>query len=173
MKKIFGIVLLCGFFACQSTTFDSNIELTEFTKELVSMYVNDEQNIDAINRNDEIIIVSFTDDTCYRLALFANNPQDYDYCREDYIGQTMYLGHAVKIFGDENTSFFRLIRRIMKREPCSYNNDWEYDPYVWYICLYKDGSLCTRETYKVAPEEDISEIQSLVEKYFSVLESNK
>ena len=173
MKKIFGIVLLCVFFACQSTTFDSNIELTEFTKELVSMYVNDEQNIDAINRNDEIIIVSFTDDTCYRLALFANNPQDYDYCREDYIGQTMYLGHAVKIFGDENTSFFRLIRRTRKQEPCSYNHDCFYDPDVWNICLYKDGSLCTRETYKVAPEEDISEIQSLVEKYFSVLESNK
>lgn len=173
MKKIFGIVLLCGFFACQSTEVDSNIELTEFTKELVSMYVNAEQNIDAINRNDEIIIVSFTDDTCYRLALFANNPQDYDYCREDYIGQTTYLGYAVRVFGYENPSFFRLIRKIRKPELCSYNYDWEYDPDVWYICLYKDGSLCTRETYKVAPEEDISEIQSLVEKYFSVLESNK
>lgn len=173
MKKIFGIVLLCGFFACQSTEVDSNIELTEFTKELVSMYVNAEQNIDAINRNDEIIIVSITDDTCYRLALFANNPQDYDYCREDYIGQTTYLGYAVRVFGYENPSFFRLIRKIRKPELCSYNYDWEYDPDVWYICLYKDGSLCTQETEKVAPDEDISEIQSLVEKYFSVLESNK
>lgn len=166
MRKILEIVLLCVLFACQSTTFDSNIELTEFTKELVSMYVNDEQNIDAINRNDEIIIVSFTDDTCYRLALFANNPQDYDYCREDYIGQTMYLGYAVRVFGDENTSFFRLIRRTRKQEPCSYNHDCFYDPDVWNICLYKDGSLCTRETEKVAPDEDISEIQTLVEKHF-------
>ena len=166
MKKIFGIVLLCGFFACQSTEVDSNIELTEFTKELVSMYVNAEQNIDAINRNDEIIIVSITDDTCYRLALFANNPQDYDYCREDYIGQTTYLGYAVRVFGYENPSFFRLIRKIRKPELCSYNYDWEYDPDVWYICLYKDGSLCTQETEKVAPDEDISEIQTLVEKHF-------
>lgn len=171
MKKIFGIVLLCGIFACQSTEVDSNIELTEFTKELVSMYVNAEQNIDAINRNDEIIIVSITDDTCYRLALFANNPQDYDYCREDYIGQTTYLGYAVRVFGYENPSFFRLIRKIRKPELCSYNYDWEYDPDVWYICLYKDGSLCTQETEKVAPDEGISDIQSLVEKHFGASRS--
>lgn len=168
MKKILGIVIVSVFFACQSPEVNSNIELTEFTKELVSMYVNDEQNIGAQNRNDEIIITSYTDDTGYYLSVFANNPLGYYYCTEDYIGKTMYLGHVIRVFGDENPLFFLLIRKIRKQEPCSCNNDVEYDPNVWHICLYKDGSLCTRETCKVAPDEDISDIQSLVEKHFRV-----
>lgn len=99
---------------------------------------------------------------------FANNPQDFDYCRDDYIGQTIYIGHNIRVFGEENPSFFRMIRKLRKQEPCSYVQECFYDPDVWYICLYKDGSLCTQETSKVDPDEDISEIQSLVEKHFRV-----
>lgn len=88
--------------ACRSSERNDNLEMTEFTKELVCSYMNEEQSVGAKNEADEIIIESSTDDSCYNLSIFANNPKEYTYCRDDYLGQTIFMGHTVKAFGNEN-----------------------------------------------------------------------
>jgi len=153
--------------ACQSPVRNDNLEMTDFTKELVYSYLYDEQNVNAKKRGDEIIILSFTDDSCYYLSIFANNPKEYTYCRDDYLGQTVFMNHTVKAFGDKNNLFFYLNKKIKWKKRC-YPSYEEYDPIIWYICLYKDTSLCTQKTYKCSPDEDISIIQSLVDKFFGI-----
>lgn len=167
MRYIFGIVLLFCMVACRPSAKDDNLEMTEFTKEIVCSYLNDEQNVSANKNADEIIILSTTDDSCYYLSIFANNPKEYTYCRDDYLGQTEFMNHSVKAFGKVNILFFSLNKKIKRKKRCDPSYD-EYDPIVWHICLYKDTSLCTKKTYKCAPDEDISVIQLLVDKYFGV-----
>ena len=166
MKYYLSIALLCCLFACCSSVKDDNLELTTFTKELVCTYLNDEQNV-SVKKTDEIIIQSFIDDTFYHLSIFANNPNEYSYCSNDYLGQTKFMGHTVKAFGKENNLFFLLIKKTKWKKRCNPSYA-EYDPIVWYICLYKDGSLCSQETSKWTSDEDISIIQSLVNKHFCI-----
>lgn len=46
--KVFNIIFLfCALTACQTKKDNTNIVLTEFTKDLISMYINDVENIDA------------------------------------------------------------------------------------------------------------------------------
>ena len=163
---IFLFMAFC-FLTCQVKKENSNVELIDFTKELISIYINDPDNLEAKNRKDEIIIISVEDTMHYYLSIFANNSKTYKYCREDFIGQTSYLGHIIKIFGDGNSIFYSVKDRIKttKRHNANYI---EYDPTVWQICLYKNQSFCKMKTYKVSANEDISIIQNLVEKYFNV-----
>ena len=141
--------------------------MTEFTKELVYSYLNDEQSARAKQKADEIILLSSADDSCYYLSIFANNSKEYKYCREDYLGRTRFLNHTVKAFGDENVLFFFLNKKTKGKKHCPPSYE-EYDPIVWFVCLYKDNSLCTQKTYKCTPDEDISIIQSLVDKYLAI-----
>lgn len=156
--------------ACRPFVKDDNIELTEFTKDMINLYLNDEKNVSDRDVANEIIILSYTDDTCNYLSIFANNPKAYKYCSDDYLGQTKFMNHAVKAFGDENTLFFLLNKKVKWKRRCN-PSYVEYDPNVWYICMHKDGSLCTQETYRIAPHEDITVVESLVDKYFSVSKS--
>ncbi len=173
MRIILGIILLYSLFACQSPEDINNIELTEFSKELVSMYVNNEQNIGARNRKDEIIIVSTTSDTCCYLSVFANNSSEYNYCRTDFLGQTMYLGHTVRVFGNEHEAFFSIKRNLKKQEPCFPSYDC-YDPNVWFICFKKNGSLYTEIAYQYDElERDLSNLQALVRRHFPSTQTEK
>lgn len=173
IKKILSIIfLICGLISCQAKRDNSNVELTDFTKDLITLYINDAVNINAKNRNDEIIVTAFADTSYYHLSVFANNHKKYKFCREDFIGQTLYLGHLVRIFGDENSMFYSLNKKIKKQKRCK-DNYAEYDPNVWQICFYKDKSFDKMRTYKGAPSEDISEIQVLAGKYFKISETIK
>ena len=171
MKYYFGIILLFCMVACQPSAKNDNLEMTEFTKELVYSYLNDKQSVSTINGSDEIIIVSSTDDNCFYLSIFANNPKEYTYCRDDYLGQTIFMGRTVKVFGDENNLFILLSKKVKWKKRCNPSYE-EYDPTVWHICLYKNRSLCTEKTFKCSPEEDISILQSLVDKYFGISSNN-
>lgn len=159
------IFLICCFMSCQAKK--ENVSLTGFTKELISMYINDLDNLEAKNRNDEIIIISIADTLHYYLSVFSNDSKSYTFCREDFIGQTVYLGHLVRIFGDESSMFYSVNEKIEKQERCK-DNYTEYDPNVWQICFYKDKSFNKMRTYKTTLSEDISNIQNLAEKYFTV-----
>jgi len=173
VRKIFNIMLMaCCFFSCQAKKDNNNVMLTEFTKDLISLYINDVANINAKNRKDEIIVTAVADTSYYYLSVFANNRKEYKFCREDFIGQTMYLGHLVRIFGDESSMFYSVNEKIKKKERCK-DNYTEYDPNVWQICFYKDKSFCKMRTYKGSPSEDISEIESLAKKYFKVSQTIK
>lgn len=171
MRKPSIFVLLCIFHGCQYMENKDNVELTDFTKELISLYLNDEQNTYAISRKNEIIVSSITDETCYYLSVFSNDPNEYKFCREDFIGQTIYLGYLVRVYGNENSAFFFLNKNKKRSKRCKPDYA-EYDPLVWHICLNKDYSLRERETVKVAPDNDITVIRSLVDRHFPANKSH-
>lgn len=167
-RKVFNIIFLfCGLISCQTKKDNNNVILTDFTEELISLYINDVVNINAKNRQDEIIIISVTDTSYYYLSIFANNSNEYKFCRESFIGQTSYSGHLIRIFGDENPMFYLVTEEMKKQKKCKDNNI-EYDPNIWQICFYKNKSLNKMRTYEIRPSEDISAIQRLAEKYFMV-----
>jgi hypothetical protein len=153
--------------SCQAKKENNNIVLTDFTKELIFLYINDVENLNAKNRKDEIIIISVTDTSYYYLSVFANNGREYKFCREDFVGQTLYSGYLIRVFGNESAIFYSVKEKIKGQKRCN-NNFTEYDPNVWQICFYKDQSFCKLKTYKVTVDEDITEIQNLAEKYFGV-----
>ncbi len=156
--------------SCKVKKENNNIILTDFTKELISMYINDLDNRDVKSRKDEIIIISGTDTLRYYLSVFANDSKSYTFCREDFVGQTLYLGHLIRVFGNEDSIFYSIKEKKKHLKKCK--EDYViYDPYVWQVCLYKDLSFCKMRTYKVTPNGDISAIQSLAEKYFKVSET--
>lgn len=161
------MLIACCFVSCQAKKGDNNVILTDFTKDLISLYINDAINIDAKSRKDEIIVTAVADTSYYYLSVFANNRKEYKFCREDFIGQTLYLGHLVRIFGDESSMFYSVKEKVKKQKPCK-DNYTEYDPNVWQICFYKDKSFNKMRTHKTTQNEDISDIQSLAEKYFKV-----
>ena len=88
--------MVCCFMSCQAKKDNGNVVLTDFTKELISMYIDDPYNLNAKNRKDEIIMASVTDTSYYYLSVFFNNSKEYKYCSNDFVGQTYYLGHLIK-----------------------------------------------------------------------------
>ncbi len=162
------IFLICCFMSCQAKK--ENVSLTDFTKELISMYINDLDNLEAKNRKDEIIIISIADTLHYYLSVFSNDSKSYTFCREDFIGQTLHLGHLIRVFGNESSIFYSVKEQIKTKKRCD-DNFTGYDPSVWQVCIYKDQSFCKMRTYRVTPNEDISAIQSLAEKYFKASET--
>ena len=162
------LIIICCFMSCQSNKKNSNIVLTYFTQELISMYINDFSNLDAKNRKDEIIITYGTDTSYYYLSVFANNSKEYDYCSDDFVGHTFYLGHLIRVFGSDSSIFYSVTKKIKAQKQCDDYIVAEYDPNVWDICFHKDLSFCKMRTYKTYDYEDILDIQSLAKKYFSV-----
>jgi hypothetical protein len=161
-----GIVICC-FISCQGNKENSNVELTKFTKELISLYINDTENLDANKRKDEIIIISVADSSYYYLSVFANNSKSHKFCREDFIGETTYSGYLIRLFGDKDSIFFFARGEDKRQKKCKQDRNI-YDPTVWQVCFHKDTSFCKMKTYKNMPNEDISAIQRLAEKYFRV-----
>lgn len=170
MRKPLIYVLFCIFSSCQYMENKDNVELTDFTKDLVSLYLNDEQNVEARNNEDDIILVSISDSATYELSVFSNNPKEFDYCRDDYLGQTIYLGHSITVYGDTNSEFFLLNKKGEGSKRCEPSYE-EYDPLVWYICFDKDYTLCEKKTCKVSPYDDITVIRSLVDRHFPAKKS--
>lgn len=165
-KAIIFVLLVCCFISCQTNNRCNNVILSGFTKELISLYINDPRNDNAEKRKDEIILITTTDTSYYYLYVFANNPKAYKFCREDYIGETSYANHSVKMFGNENHMFYS-VYEIVRPKRCKYEYK-EYDPNVWQICFNKNGSLNNIMTYKTTEEDDIIDIQELAEKYIPV-----
>lgn len=161
------MLIACCFVSCQAKKGNNNIMLTDFTKDLISLYINDAVNINAKNRKDEIIVTAVADTSYYYLSVFANNRKEYKFCREDFIGQTLYLGHLIRVFGDENSMFYSVKQESKRIAKCK-QDSIIYDPNIWQIVFYKDKSFNKMRTYKTTPSEDISTIQSLAEKYFKV-----
>ncbi len=164
--------MACYFMACQTEKKSNNVVLTDFTKELIVQYINNVENLNAKRRKDEIIIISVADTSYYFLSVFANNSKEYKYCREDFIGQTLWSGHLIRVFGNENSMFYSIRDKMKVQKQCN-ENYAEYNPNVWQICFYKDKSFCKMKTYKTTVNEDISAIQRLAEKHFGVSEAVK
>jgi len=136
------------------------------------MYINDLDNRVAKDIKDEIIIVSYTDTLRHHLSVFANDRKSYKFCREDFVDETFYLGHLIRVFGEENSVFYSINEKNKRVKRCKEDKFPPfYDPLVWEFSLYKDYSFCKMKTYKVTANGDISAIQSLAEKYFKISET--
>jgi len=166
ISKVLSIVLVgCSLMSCQ--TRKGNVELTDFTRELISLYINDLDNLNARNRKDVIIIGGFTDTLHHYFFIFAVSRRvaDLYYC-EEAIGQTSYLGHLVRVFGNKNSIFYSIKDNIKIRKRCNKNDDIDiaHNPNVWQILLHKDMSFY--KIHKSINNEDISAIENLVERFF-------
>ena len=164
MRKIISFIFITWFISCSG---NRDIVLTDFTKELISIYLNDSEHIQAQKRKDEIILISTTDSLYYTLLIFSNNSKSYKYETFDFVGRTIYMGHSIKAFGDKIPIFYSG-NNFVKQKGQDIPNMKEYDPSVWQVSFYKDSSFCKMRTYKTTPSENIADIETLAKKYFKI-----
>ena len=164
MRKIIRFIFITWFISCSG---NRDIVLTDFTKELISIYLNDSEHIQAQKRKDEIILISTTDSLYYTLLIFSNNSKSYKYETFDFVGRTIYMGHSIKAFGDKIPIFYSG-NNFVKQKRQDIPNMKEYDPSVWQVSFYKDSSFCKMRTYKTTPSENIADIENLAKKYFKI-----
>ena len=164
MRKILSFIFITWFISCSGSR---DIVLTDFTKELISIYLNDSEHIQAQKRKDEIILISTTDSLYYTLLIFSNNSKSYKYETFDFVGRTIYMGHSIKAFGDKIPIFYSG-NNFVKQKRQDIPNMKEYDPSVWQVSFYKDSSFCKMRTYKTTPSENIADIENLAKKYFKI-----
>ena len=164
MRKIISFIFITWFISCSG---NRDIVLTDFTKELISIYLNDSEHIQAQKRKDEIILISTTDSLYYTLLIFSNNSKSYKYETFDFVGRTIYMGHSIKAFGDKIPIFYSG-NNFVKQKKQDIPNMKEYDPSVWQVSFYKDSSFCKMRTYKTTPSENIADIENLAKKYFKI-----
>ena len=164
MRKIISFIFITWFISCSGSR---DIVLTDFTKELISIYLNDSEHIQAQERKDEIILISTTDSLYYTLLIFSNNSKSYKYETFDFVGRTIYMGHSIKAFGDKIPIFYSG-NNFVKQKRQDIPNMKEYDPSVWQVSFYKDSSFCKMRTYKTTPSENIADIENLAKKYFKI-----
>ena len=164
MRKIISFIFITWFISCSG---NRDIVLTDFTKELISIYLNDSEHIQAQKRKDEIILISTTDSLYYTLLIFSNNSKSYKYETFDFVGRTIYMGHSIKAFGDKIPIFYSG-NNFVRQKGQDIPNMKEYDPSVWQVSFYKDSSFCKMRTYKTTPSENIADIENLAKKYFKI-----
>ena len=164
MRKIISFIFITWFISCSGSR---DIVLTDFTKELISIYLNDSEHIQAQKRKDEIILISTTDSLYYTLLIFSNNSKSYKYETFDFVGRTIYMGHSIKAFGDKIPIFYSG-NNFVKQKRQDIPKMKEYDPSVWQVSFYKDSSFCKMRTYKTTPSENIADIENLAKKYFKI-----
>lgn len=164
MRKIISFIFITWFISCSG---NRDIVLTDFTKELISIYLNDSEHIQAQKRKDEIILISTTDSLYYTLLIFSNNSKSYKYETFDFVGRTIYMGHSIKAFGDKIPIFYSG-NNFVKQKRQDIPNMKEYDPSVWQVSFYKYSSFCKMRTYKTTPSENIADIENLAKKYFKI-----
>lgn len=165
------LIAFASLLACQLPK--DNVQLTQFTKDLISLYVNDVEN-ECRSDVDEIILISKTTPSYIYLYVFSNHTDEYNYCDNSFLGQTNHRGYNVKVHGDKNLVFFNLTAKLKKHKRCK-PKYIEYDPQVWTVCLNKkDLSIRKRDTYKIIQyRDDISDIQDLVDRHFHPSQYNK
>ena len=181
VMKANGIMLcaafiICSFTSCQTNNMNdmnNNVVLTDFTKELISMFINEPDNYYYKRANDkkyEIIISTYTDSINYYLSINYHNSKPYEYCDNNLVGDTSYLEHRIKVYGDKESVFYSVEKNIKCQKPCKTPITMiEYNPPTWTICLNKDLSFNKMKTEKVTLIGDKSSLQSLVEKHFKVI----
>ena len=167
-----AVFIICSFTSCQTNNMNdmnNNVVLTDFTKELISMFINEPDNYYYKRANDkkyEIIIKSSTDSLNYILSIHFNDLEFYKCWRDDFVGDTLYLEQRVKVYGDKESIFYSVIDDIECQKPCEKVEYWEYNPWTWQICLNKDLSFNRTKTFKVRPYNYAPLLQQLVEKHF-------
>jgi len=168
---ILGIAfVICSFTLPQAR---SNIVLSDFTKELIYLFINEPDEYDyyskkAKDRKYEIIILTYTDTSNYYLDIYFNDVKSHKCWLDNFVGKTSHLGQRVMVYGDKESFFYIVEKEPKPQKPCRKVKYIRYSPDTWRVALNKDLSFCKDKTYKVAREDDISIIENLAEKYFKI-----
>lgn len=169
--KIISAILFFVVISCNSGK-NHNAILTDFTKELITMYLDDSTNNDARELKDDIILSYTSDSTFYYLSIYSTEHNSKHICKSEMIGSTFFEGHSILIFGEKESIFFKILKGVNEKSKKRQELVMDiFDPNVWEICLYKDSSICKTKTVKLTIEEDITPIQKLVEKHFNMVNS--
>ena len=145
-----------------------NVDLTDFSKGLISLYLEDSLYVNFCGDDDEITLISVSDDDHIWLLLWGNDSDLYEYiCHKCFTGDYPYLGktrfeeRSIRVFGVENPMFFSVHGEAPKQPRCK-EEWWEYDPIVWEICFNRDSSFCREKTRLCLESLDITPIEQLV-----------
>lgn len=161
-------LMVAVLFSCFCSTYkgNDNVNLSDFTQEVITLYLNDSLNIGIKNRNDDIILISSTDTSHFYLTLFSHDNNLFCHSQDDYVGICHYLGHKVKVFGQDSSMFYSLKNKVLSKNE-RYDSSFicEYDPIVWCVSFYRDTSFDKMRTHKNTAEEEISDIQAIAEKF--------
>ena len=158
-------------FSCFCSTYkgNDNVNLSDFTQEVITLYLDDSLNIGPKNRNDDIILISSTDSSHFYLTLFSHENNHFCHSQDDYVGTCHYLGHKVKVFGQDSSMFYSLKNRVLSKTK-RYDSSFicEYDPIVWCVSFYRDTSFDKMRTHKSTVEEEIFDIQTIAKKFYKI-----
>jgi|GEM_PF-417826 len=179
---ILSIAIIFSIFTSCNNRYGSNeVILSDFLKELITLYLNDPENYYEASRKGNIIILTETDWLNYFISIHAATPNprfilDFrvgtrvTFCEYDFVGETSYLGHTVRIYGSSDSFFdspFFSTRGFKFQKPCRNHFLGCYNPNIWEVALYKDLSFSKMRTFKTVNDNDISLIQKLVERHFN------
>ncbi len=178
--KLFAGVLLTGIIvvSCYRNTYadkTDNIELSDFTKGFISLYLSDSLIPEWMNASfDEITIACDYQDSLLFLSIWANDSNQYkndyydSYVRQgkSYLGKTSYSNYSIRVFGKENRLFFTVSANAPKQGRCV-TRYYEYDPCIWTLCFDKDTSLRLDKTVLFSNNRDLTEVKDLIRKHFT------
>ena len=164
-------------FSCERNTYAdplNNIELTDFTKALISLYLRDSIVQGDMHYYNEITLINHSLDTVSYLSLWANDREQYKRdCYESYVGEgveyrgkTTYSGYSIRVFGAEDSRFFSVSSEAPKQGRCVINC-YEYDPLELQLCIDLDNTIYKDRTFFITLDKDISGIDSLVIHYLA------
>ena len=130
---------------------NENIELSEFSKECISLYLKDSIiNSFYAQSYDEITLCCYSYDTLMYFNIYQNKSEIYKHiCYECFVGDIPYLGR---------TSYSGKTVRVRKEY-------WEFDPIEWFVVFNRDSSFCKAET-NLWEETDMTPVLELADKYF-------
>ena len=155
----------------------NNLELTDFTKELIATYLADSLITDCSQRNnwDENTLICEMIDSSYNVCLWAEESTLYKRrCYESfvgsvpYLGKTYYMNHSIRVFGEE-LGFVLSVNGPARQQGRCKTEYWEFDPLEWIICLNSDTTFCREKTILFLKDKDLSAVEHLVNKYFGSL----
>ena len=158
---------------------NENIELSEFSKECISLYLNDSIiNSFYTQSYDEITLRCYLYDTLMYFNIYQNRSEIYKHiCYEcfvgdlPYLGRTSYSGKTVRVFGEENPMFLHVYGKARAQGKCR-KEYWEFDPIEWFVVFNRDSSFCKAET-NLWEETDMTPVLELANNYFGTAPSVK
>ena len=178
MKRI--LFFLCFLFLCaiDVNSQKQNIVLSDFTKEIVDLMIDEYSSIK--NEDDNYIILNiaeFENDFALGIDMNVDNGALPEYREWDsFWGEIKYKDRKILIFGSPNSPFVSMdgtpkdFFSIYIDGHFVLDDDYwcEYDPLFWSILVNKQLELNVEKKHKLNEYEDISDIVNIAKKYFTV-----
>lgn len=113
----------------------SAIGLTEFSKQLIDLYIGTNQ----IPNNEDMVVHIKTDTLYYRVFLYSVDP-DISLSGDEYLGKVKYNNRLVYVFGQQNDVFHTGEKVVPSELKVSEKSDGIiqiFDPIEWEIFIDK------------------------------------